>query len=146
MSPGGESEGLGDGPEPWETGRTPIREGVLTTLMAVVLTWHNWPTSILQETLATFVKWQDDTGPPMDKSDEGQKRTSGAVCQQDPRYSPRVTLDGAETVGLRSTLCSSQGHWQVGVTGAVPGPHFAPSDLCLQNLRGAGLQWCPHLA
>ncbi|XP_053516885.1 inactive rhomboid protein 2 isoform X1 [Artibeus jamaicensis] len=37
------------------------------------------------ETLATFVKWQDDTGPPMDKSDLGLKRTSGAVCQQDPR-------------------------------------------------------------
>lgn len=52
-------------------------------------------TSVLQETLATFVKWQDDTGPPMDKSDLGQRRMSGAVCQQDPRYSPRVALDGA---------------------------------------------------
>lgn len=25
-------------------------------------------------------------------------------------------------------------------------PHFALSDLCHQNLRGASLQWCPHLA
>jgi hypothetical protein len=52
----------------------------------VTLLWHDQTSSTLQEKLATFVKWQDDTGPSMDKSDLGQKRTSGAVCRQDPRY------------------------------------------------------------
>ncbi|XP_059236384.1 inactive rhomboid protein 2 isoform X1 [Mustela nigripes] len=47
------------------------------------------------ETLATFVKWQDDTGPPMDKSDLGQKRTSGAVCHQDPRTCEEPASSGA---------------------------------------------------
>ncbi|XP_006869611.1 PREDICTED: inactive rhomboid protein 2 [Chrysochloris asiatica] len=47
------------------------------------------------ETLATFVKWQDDTGPPMDKSDQGQKRTSGAVCHQDPRTCEEPASSGA---------------------------------------------------
>lgn len=47
------------------------------------------------ETLATFVKWQDDTGPPMDKSDLGQKRTSGAVCNQDPRTCEEPASSGA---------------------------------------------------
>ncbi|XP_069849039.1 inactive rhomboid protein 2 isoform X1 [Dipodomys merriami] len=49
------------------------------------------------ETLATFVKWQDDTGPPMDKSDSdvGQKRTSGAVCHQDPRTCEEPASSGA---------------------------------------------------
>ncbi|XP_037665154.1 inactive rhomboid protein 2 isoform X2 [Choloepus didactylus] len=47
------------------------------------------------ETLATFVKWQDDTGPPMDKSDMGQKRTSGAVCHQDPRTCEEPASSGA---------------------------------------------------
>lgn len=102
MSLGG--GGLGDGPEAWETGRAPILDGPLTSLMGVALTWHDQLISILQETLATFVKWQDDTGPPMDKSDLGQKRTSGAVCHQDPRCGPRVALDGAETTALSSML------------------------------------------
>lgn len=104
MSLGG--GGLGDGPEAWEAGRAPILEGPLTSLMGVALTWHDQLISILQETLATFVKWQDDTGPPMDKSDLGQKRkrTSGAVCHQDPRYGPSVALDGAETTALSSML------------------------------------------
>ncbi|EHA99406.1 Rhomboid family member 2 [Heterocephalus glaber] len=47
------------------------------------------------ETLATFVKWQDDTGPPMDKSDLGQRRTSGAVCNQDPRTCEEPASSGA---------------------------------------------------
>ncbi|VFV32078.1 inactive rhomboid protein 2 [Lynx pardinus] len=47
------------------------------------------------ETLATFVKWQDDTGPPMDKSDLGQRRTSGAVCHQDPRTCEEPASSGA---------------------------------------------------
>ncbi|XP_014387223.1 PREDICTED: inactive rhomboid protein 2 [Myotis brandtii] len=47
------------------------------------------------ETLATFVKWQDDTGPPVDKSDLGQKRTSGAVCHQDPRTCEEPASSGA---------------------------------------------------
>ncbi|XP_075418376.1 inactive rhomboid protein 2 isoform X2 [Tenrec ecaudatus] len=47
------------------------------------------------ETLATFVKWQDDTGPPMEKSDQGQKRTSGAVCHQDPRTCEEPASSGA---------------------------------------------------
>ncbi|XP_023412637.1 inactive rhomboid protein 2 isoform X3 [Loxodonta africana] len=47
------------------------------------------------ETLATFVKWQGDTGPPMDKSDQGQKRTSGAVCHQDPRTCEEPASSGA---------------------------------------------------
>ncbi|KAG8519382.1 Inactive rhomboid protein 2 [Galemys pyrenaicus] len=47
------------------------------------------------ETLATFVKWQDDTGPPMDKSDQDQKRTSGAVCHQDPRTCEEPASSGA---------------------------------------------------
>ncbi|XP_059936695.1 inactive rhomboid protein 2 isoform X2 [Mesoplodon densirostris] len=47
------------------------------------------------ETLATFVKWQDDTGPPMDKSALGQKRTSGAVCNQDPRTCEEPASSGA---------------------------------------------------
>ncbi|KAM5274784.1 inactive rhomboid protein 2 isoform 2-T2 [Ctenodactylus gundi] len=47
------------------------------------------------ETLATFVKWQDDTGPPMDKSDLSQKRTSGAVCSQDPRTCEEPASSGA---------------------------------------------------
>lgn len=36
----------------------------------------------------------------MDKSDLGQKRTSGAVCHQDPRYRPRVAQLGCEKTGL----------------------------------------------
>lgn len=40
----------------------------------------------------------------MDKSDLGQKRSSGAVCHQDPRYGPSVALDGAETMALSSML------------------------------------------
>ncbi|CAK6438553.1 unnamed protein product [Pipistrellus nathusii] len=47
------------------------------------------------ETLATFVKWQDDTGPPVDKSDMGQRRTSGAVCRQDPRTCEEPASSGA---------------------------------------------------
>ncbi|XP_059763732.1 inactive rhomboid protein 2 isoform X2 [Balaenoptera ricei] len=47
------------------------------------------------ETLATFVKWRDDTGPPMDKSALGQKRTSGAVCNQDPRTCEEPASSGA---------------------------------------------------
>ncbi|ELW68284.1 Inactive rhomboid protein 2 [Tupaia chinensis] len=47
------------------------------------------------ETLATFVKWQNDSGPPMDKSDLGQKRTSGAVCHQDPRTCEEPASSGA---------------------------------------------------
>ncbi|XP_049626981.1 inactive rhomboid protein 2 [Suncus etruscus] len=47
------------------------------------------------ETLATFVKWQEDTGPPMDKSDGDQRRTSGAVCQQDPRTCEEPASSGA---------------------------------------------------
>ncbi|XP_014306276.1 inactive rhomboid protein 2 [Myotis lucifugus] len=47
------------------------------------------------ETLATFVKWQDDTGPPVDKSDLDQKRTSGAVCHQDPRTCEEPASSGA---------------------------------------------------
>ncbi|KAM9598034.1 inactive rhomboid protein 2 [Trichechus inunguis] len=47
------------------------------------------------ETLATFVKWQGDTGPPMDKSDQGQRRTSGAVCHQDPRTCEEPASSGA---------------------------------------------------
>ncbi|XP_069916363.1 inactive rhomboid protein 2 isoform X3 [Oryctolagus cuniculus] len=47
------------------------------------------------ETLATFIKWQEDTGPPLDKSDLGQKRTSGAVCHQDPRTCEEPASSGA---------------------------------------------------
>ncbi|XP_057572039.1 inactive rhomboid protein 2 isoform X2 [Hippopotamus amphibius kiboko] len=47
------------------------------------------------ETLATFVKWQDDTGPPVDKSGLGQRRTSGAVCSQDPRTCEEPASSGA---------------------------------------------------
>lgn len=36
----------------------------------------------LQETLATFIKWPGSNAPAMGS---GEKRTSGAVCHQDPR-------------------------------------------------------------
>ncbi|KAM5135773.1 inactive rhomboid protein 2 isoform 1-T2 [Mantella aurantiaca] len=36
---------------------------------------------VCSETLATFIKWPDHNAPEKD----GQKRTSGAVCHQDPR-------------------------------------------------------------
>lgn len=35
-----------------------------------------------QETLATFIKWPGTNAPAMGS---GKKRTSGAVCHQDPR-------------------------------------------------------------
>ncbi|KAM9000982.1 inactive rhomboid protein 2 [Sarcophilus harrisii] len=47
------------------------------------------------ETLATFTKWQDDTGPPMDKSNPSLRRTSGAVCHQDPRTCEEPASSGA---------------------------------------------------
>ncbi|XP_036756136.2 inactive rhomboid protein 2 isoform X1 [Manis pentadactyla] len=72
------------------------------------------------ETLATFVKWQDDTGPPMDKSDVGQKRTSGAVCHQDPRCSPRVTWSWAQKMGLSIRTCEEP---------ASSGAHIWPDDI-----------------
>nr|XP_020662122.1 inactive rhomboid protein 2 [Pogona vitticeps] len=37
------------------------------------------------ETLATFVKWPDYNPPAVDPSNSSVKRTSGAVCSQDPR-------------------------------------------------------------
>ncbi|XP_053158793.1 inactive rhomboid protein 2 [Hemicordylus capensis] len=37
------------------------------------------------ETLATFVKWPDHNPPLADKSNSSLKRSSGAVCHQDPR-------------------------------------------------------------
>nr|XP_056711757.1 inactive rhomboid protein 2 [Euleptes europaea] len=37
------------------------------------------------ETLATFVKWPDHNPPDIDSSDSSLKRSSGAVCHQDPR-------------------------------------------------------------
>ena len=77
---------------PGQQGKSPCPGGAL----AHSCPSHDQPASILQETLATFVKWRDDTGPPMDKSALGQKRTSGAVCNQDPRYSP-----GGPTAELR---------------------------------------------
>lgn len=83
--------GLSPGVGVWETG--PVLKGPLNTV-GVALPWHHQPTSLVQETLATFVKWQDDTGPPMDKSELGQKRTSGAVCHQDPRCGPGQTAAG----------------------------------------------------
>lgn len=68
----------------------------------------------------------------MDKSDVGQKRTSGAVCHQDPRCSPRVTWSWAQKMGLSIRLSvPPQGWWELG--GAIA-PHLNPSDLCLQNL------------
>lgn len=36
----------------------------------------------LQETLATFIKWPGSNAPAMGS---GEKRSSGAVCHQDPR-------------------------------------------------------------
>ncbi|XP_028912923.1 inactive rhomboid protein 2 isoform X1 [Ornithorhynchus anatinus] len=47
------------------------------------------------ETLATFTKWQENTGPPMDKSNPYQNRTSGAVCHQDPRTCEEPASSGA---------------------------------------------------
>lgn len=79
--------GLGGEPETWTAGSEPLPWRGPCPLMGMTCpAHHDQPLPILQETLATFVKWQDDTGPPMDKSDLGQKRTSGAVCNQDPRY------------------------------------------------------------
>lgn len=37
------------------------------------------------ETLATFVKWPDHNPPPIDSSNSSLRRSSGAVCSQDPR-------------------------------------------------------------
>ncbi|XP_008102575.1 inactive rhomboid protein 2 [Anolis carolinensis] len=37
------------------------------------------------ETLATFVKWPDHNPPAVDPSNSSLKRSSGAVCSQDPR-------------------------------------------------------------
>ncbi|XP_015279486.1 PREDICTED: inactive rhomboid protein 2 [Gekko japonicus] len=37
------------------------------------------------ETLATFVKWPDHNPPDVDPSNSSLKRSSGAVCHQDPR-------------------------------------------------------------
>lgn len=96
----------------------------------VTLPQHD-QTLALQETLATFVKWQDDTGPPLDKSDLGQKRTSGAVCHQDPRYSLEPpTSPEWPTARLSEppagTLASGPG-WS-------PAPHLAQPGLCLQDL------------
>lgn len=105
------------GSERWARalGKALIREAP-TTSVGVAPSWRDQPASVLQETLATFVKWQDDTGPPMDKSDLGLKRTSGAVCRQDPRCHPRDI-----------------GRWVWQARGATA-PHFDPSDLCPQNL------------
>lgn len=44
---------------------------------------HALSISSLQETLATFIKWPNNNTPTMGS---GEKRTSGAVCHQDPRW------------------------------------------------------------
>ncbi|GAB1297099.1 Inactive rhomboid protein 2 [Apodemus speciosus] len=46
------------------------------------------------ETLATFVKWQNDTRPS-DKSDLSQKQPSAVVCHQDPRTCEEPASSGA---------------------------------------------------
>lgn len=46
------------------------------------------------ETLATFVKWQNDT-EPSDKSDLSQKQPSAVVCHQDPRTCEEPASSGA---------------------------------------------------
>lgn len=150
--------GLRDGPGLWETGEDPSPWGPPTASVGIVLSWHDQPTSVLQETLATFVKWQDDTGPPLDKSDLDKsdldlKRTSGAVCHQDPRCSARVALGwAAGEMGLRTVLsvpptgtlaggCGRQGVPQPLILApptsaprtceepASSGPHIWPDDI-----------------
>uniref|UniRef100_A0A8C0GS95 Inactive rhomboid protein n=1 Tax=Chelonoidis abingdonii TaxID=106734 RepID=A0A8C0GS95_CHEAB len=57
------------------------------------------------ETLATFTKWPDSNSPTIQGNSSG-KRTSGAVCHQDPRYGHLSQESGGDRTGW--VICTYQ--------------------------------------